>query len=1265
MGRKSREKRERRLARINADSRTSATETFVQERAAYEAEQEKRFCNHLEAIKRLLQQYRHCDVAIALCISELWPVNVGSSVKHTLVWRLLLGLQGERQEGKTVRTYEEFRGFVEALYATWPDFPMLEDFSPEADWGHVKVCLDGDFVPIFYGSCLERTPDFVEAFRITYADQPRAQAHMDLVVAMQAQIIESFKDLRSSEEGYYFPGGHVELPSEEFWAACRSTILNLQGKFSNWCEAAAPELETKIGSSNPPITWESFGDAAIQGNALPYVAVRADRCWVPMSVRGAPACVIEHWASKTEREVGSSAHRQLGQFVAKRFRNVVVGPLVVFIDDEPFEDLPVSCVVPNSAGVYLICACSHSLIKTASSAAATFYRNVRESTSIRFHLRNGYGFTLSKEEGDGPGVDDVRVILVLTLESAAHYFLEPPERPARLLPLADFITIFDSIKNLQELEDFWRFADLNQATLNPFSTSPADLYASFKDSDALLVEGAEAPTQIMLDPQWGTRRRFQTLAEFWSLAPRIFPDQSTGWRVSPGTEGVVELQSRNKRQVVYSTTVGMCTIQTLVEISPSSNIESLRMVNLVAQIIVDCSYHVREHLQDIPVFQRQHLLLVCAPDSSYPISANDAPKPKDQIDRLVTSANEEQAAKGVFHVRFDATSIFSGLNESEDASFEVRCLIETLQRCHNACGLSLPSDLEDRLKSKSKEQARYHVSIYDRNVDVPDYVKPVIPAPTDYKHARKRLASEIKSLGLSRGRFQLADAKAKIDPAGIQLLSQIENRLSSLDRKQLLRALVEQHDALLCSERLQILRARQSLAHEVEYDRLEAIEQARKDFALPARHYRYLLEKAISAPGSGKGDVVDVVLRELVALVDWYMVLRGASDTLHNGVDVAGVDIDDSFLPEVFYSDGADRRESEFGREYAKTKLEIEANAQDVVEGDYAELLSSKKLNCAFYDDAGFEYRNLIASLGFLSQAQRHGFSDELSLSYRSSPEGVINKITESIEGIDAEEVRRIVEFLTLSHEHVLKLSGSDVDERDVPHWEHRKRLHRYAIRPLVADGSNLLWGAETASRAMFNWLSVVRDGYLPADFEWPLVEGATREIKKSIERRLEVRAAEVFRRHTRYVEHGIDFSRRFKSEGFEKVGDFDVLAYWPGLNLIVTVECKYNQPAYTTKDARRLRDKIFGSSEDDRKGQFSRLKRRRIFLEENRARMLKLLDWPEAKSGNPRNLEVYVSRDLYYWFVHPPYPVPTQFVRVDALETWIRKELSSANSGG
>lgn len=1263
MGKKSRKKRERRIARMRSDPKVLLDEMLESHRQRSDAaDKGNPFQENLEATRTVLRKYKPLDAAIALGVSELWPANAGSPIKHIFAWAVLIGLPNDEDSGISILTYADFKVFSEALYEAWPEFPMLEDFSPEADWGVIRTLLGQDFVPMFYGSCIERTPDFIEAFRITYAHVPEAQAHMDLAVALQARIIESMPDL-SSTPITETQSAHVEVPPENFWLVCRQTLQEIGANVANWRAKAGDALTTRSSMFKAPLTSNTFGDAVMQGMALPFLAVESEGTWIPMSVRNGPGVVIDHWSNKEGSEVNVKTHRSLARFVADRFPETVIGPINLFINNALCDDLPISCIISTASRVYLICACDHTSNERVSSAAKNTYKKIKPGAAIRFSLTDGRGFMLSKDGSTGPNAEELQFIIVVTQASTSFGSITVPERPARLFPLADFITVFDSLNDLGELERYWEFVDAQRGSLSPFSSGPADLFASYKDTHGVLIDGATSPTFIGLDPHWGTSWRFNSLASFWSRAPRIFPDGSPGWRVTSGTEGVSELESRHHTAIAYSTSVASCTVQTQVELSEALKPEDARLIDLFAQLLADSLYRSRDQISDIQLFGAPHVLFNCVPAPSCSVEAEEAPKPIEEFVHVVTSVEEDVVRKGLFHLSVDPRAVLAGLNAAKDASFEVRCLLETLKRSQTASGWELPDHFGDRLGSMAKEQARYHLKVVPRNVDVPDYVNPVVPTPTDYKLARKQLASEFMALDLSPGRYELSEAKTRIDSGSGRLRLYIDNKLASLDRHQLLRTCIEQHDALLVSERMKVQRTRQSLAHQVDYDRLDAIEQARKDFGSVARHYRYLLEKAVSSPPSGTGEVNNQVLRELVGLVDWYMVLTGASDVLHNGIDVGGVVIDDSYVPEVFYSDGFEDREAEFAREYAKSRLGLGANSEDAVEGVPEELLSSDSLRSAFRADLGFDFQRMVTALAVLSQAQRHGFGDRLALSYAAAPNLVAQRLADNIENLDFSEAERIVAFLTLSEHGVRRLSGRDVDESDVPFWEHNKRTHRYAIRPLIVDGSDLRWGAEVTSRAMHNWMSTVRDGYLPADFDWPHVRPVIRKIKASIEKRLETRTEEIFQKHTPFVKRGVDFFRKFREEGFEDVGDFDLLAYWPDINLLVTVECKYNQPPYTIKDGRRLRDKIFGKSEDDRGGQFSRILGRRRFIEQNRSRLIKLLEWPEAETEQPNNIELYVSRDVYYWMVHPPYPVPTQFVRVDTLDTWIKTELVKSSN--
>lgn len=384
------------------------------------------------------------------------------------------------------------------------------------------------------------------------------------------------------------------------------------------------------------------------------------------------------------------------------------------------------------------------------------------------------------------------------------------------------------------------------------------------------------------------------------------------------------------------------------------------------------------------------------------------------------------------------------------------------------------------------------------------------------------------------------------------------------------------------------------------------------------------------------------------------MVLADASDVLHNQVDVSGVYIDDQFVPEVFYSDTWQKREEEYAHELAKIRLGEDIKNADAVEGAAAELLVREELQKAFRADVGFELQKLLQALTVFTQPVRFGLADDLALFYLEEPDHLAHAIVRGFEGITLGEAAAIVSFLTLSEHDIRRLPGKVIDESDVPLWEHSKRLHRYAIRPLVPVGKHVVWGAESTSRCQLIWLSAVRDGVLPADFRWPNVQTVVKSIKKFIEGALEDRAVEIVKRHTPHVEGGVDFFRRFRKEGFADVGDYDVFAYWPATNTVLYAECKYNQTAHSIKDSRRLRDQMFGVSDMDRNGQYSRIQGRREFLAKNREKMLDLLKWPKPAEVPPRDVEVYISRELHYWMVHTPYEVPTKFIRVDALDAWV-----------
>lgn len=192
--------------------------------------------------------------------------------------------------------------------------------------------------------------------------------------------------------------------------------------------------------------------------------------------------------------------------------------------------------------------------------------------------------------------------------------------------------------------------------------------------------------------------------------------------------------------------------------------------------------------------------------------------------------------------------------------------------------------------------------------------------------------------------------------------------------------------------------------------------------------------------------------------------------------------------------------------------------------------------------------------------------SDDLQLSYRSTDDARVTELAKVVQDVTEPVARKLVDFLVLDPGRIRLLSGKDVEESDVPIWEHRKRDHRYAIRPLIRlDGGQLVWGAAAASRAHDIWAGSFAGGYPPADLPWPHVE-VSALIKRRTELELETRAFEICRRYATYVQQGINFKHRFPKESYEDVGDFDALVYCPERSFWLTIECKYNSQLFALR---------------------------------------------------------------------------------------------------
>lgn len=1250
MGKKKKLKKPFRVSAIKPQLPIEMQRTMDERRKIFE----QAFQASCGGVRAVLTRFHPGDALTAVNISDLWQPNRASQVQHHLAFSLLVSTPADSFAPARMTTYEDFSGFCNALMEALPEFSMLEDYVPEADWGEVKVLLGEEPVAILHGGPVQRIVDHMEAFRICHANDSQAVADLERAIRLQGELLRQVPG-NSGDQADELAPGHVEVPPKSFWEVVMPALMQLPA-----AEQLRADYVVELGQ---PAFWKDasgFSDAVMTGAALPWLAVLIDGTPRAMSLRNATTVVIDVWA-KAALDAPAQIAARLGTYVAKRIegRSCLTGPLQLRSRGERVP-LAVAAVLIDGPHYFLVVPVPPGQLAQAGKAVTAMRRVMRDADWGLQVVGTSDGFQLRDAHGAVPRPAAVKIILVNTPVSTGLSMIKPPSAEARLMSLVDACTIFDSIESVDELARFWSYVDgLREFGGSPFSDL-GDLFGSFRDVHAQIIEGAVVPNFLGLDPHWGASWRYGQLKAFWKQAPLLFPDEDSAWETHErkGVSSLTRVTARNAPKLAWSSAIRTSTLHFILD-ADAVGLES-RDGSLLELFVHCAADSIAERASIIAPFLElpfQRVNLHCFSATHLLASGGEEQTQQAVTMPLITAWNE--TPRGDAHnyqarLTVNLAKLAQDLEDAEDARFEVACALAVIERLFATLDRPMPAELCEALAGTAARPPRFTLNRMRRMVDVPDFTQPQVPRPEDFKVARRDLAILLKAQGVAPGTYTLEVAKALINPARAAYRDAVHQRIRALDRERLLRYCVEQYDALIASYDRDELRIKHSLRHEVDYDREQSLAEAHEKFVRESRNYRYLLESALVLASPQVSPVHAEAVLSIQAVVDWLFVLYGASDVLHNGIDVGGLRVDDQYVPEVFYSETRDAQEEVFGREMAALRLGVNVAEEDKVTTALSMEAYMAALDIAFAKDLHFTYSHLLQVLSTLILWVAAGGARALACSYVSDRQTVAGRAMAAHPDLPQDAALAVIDFLVLAPDQVCRLIGKDVLEDDVPVWEHSKRGSRHTIRPLIElpDG-RLLWGAAAAGRAKRIWTGSLSAGYLPADYPWPAVRKAVGRLKKELEDGLEDRAHEVCARAMPYAIKGIDFKDRFPKQQFPDVGDFDVLAYRPAENQWLTAECKYNQPAFCLKDTRRLRDRIFGGGSE--LGQLRKIERRRDFLTQNADTLRTLLGWP-APADKPFSLtELYVSKDMHFWLRFPPYEVPTRFVQIDTLDAWLR----------
>jgi hypothetical protein len=242
------------------------------------------------------------------------------------------------------------------------------------------------------------------------------------------------------------------------------------------------------------------------------------------------------------------------------------------------------------------------------------------------------------------------------------------------------------------------------------------------------------------------------------------------------------------------------------------------MIDLFAQALADQLHSNRKILANASLFERTHLVLECRSNPTETVDDDVEPEIAGSAPLMVTAISlgePEVSGRADVRIFVSPVAVQHSLDDAKDASFEVEALVQTLTACSELNGTSVSADVIAQIRAGGQGPARFHLQVVRRTIDVPDFQDPIVPSSTEYKLARRTLAIKLQQLGFTPGRYELAEAKTRLDAGRNALREHLDTRIAKLDAAELIRACIEQNDELLAKDRGKVVRAIQSLKHEV------------------------------------------------------------------------------------------------------------------------------------------------------------------------------------------------------------------------------------------------------------------------------------------------------------------------------------------------------------------------------------------------------------------------------------------------------------------
>jgi hypothetical protein len=1241
---------------------------------------------NLTSREKQVPEYSFDDWAKSLFVLNLWLPNIASGAKFQFLYTLLESASSQLTSSNKIKTYEEFEQFGESLLELAPDFGLFEDYVPEPDWGEIKYFFRSRFFKIFYGGEVESSVDHYYAFEILhsgfddyYRENLASSALDDLEMCLSVQhaILDSIEHPSSDIE--QMSPGHIEIPPPEFWSRCidfldsYSPIGDFEPekvlRFTKDLDADAPTKMPK------PADFENRLHTG--ENCFYFFIKRGDNIY-PVMPRRFLSVLFDRWGTTLndhfptiERTVEHYELRIPAEFV--RFVRDRISPESLFDfahalypDEKPHSllfaivlaaldklllfHIPISFLAPRRDG--------HELgDELADDFAAA--KNLLSQAPLKLGLAR-----LGKTVQLDPAAENITLsaLLIACVPTPTVSFVGfsvPNDFDGNVMRLTDLVGIIDEVDDANELGHFFQFKNALRkegGLISPFN-SDLDLFGSFRDSHNVLVGGAINPTFIALDPHWGSNFRYESLKQFWAVYPSdAFLENPRGWKVESvdSRGGAVVFKSRTF--FAYYRLIRVDKAEFFIQ-TPAEYLtrEQGGLTETLMDSLADSFGIYRQNIENLAFASEPGSVLIIF----FPMSLVGSNSRFEHLLHLVPT-NElwkmdikrlKSTQKGV-RIVFNDTAVAERLIDASDRSLQVELFVDVLGELNHSVPDNDFAAVVEQLELEKSKPNRFRRFAREKRVSFPESAHHIKPALRDFKLADKEIAKIANATGVAPGDYEGSNAKEKITVLINELVRIVEAKVSEFNIAEAIPAFITNVDSLTHELEAEEARTKNSLDQEVDYVREIESGKRKSEYLHILHEHQYLIEKFVQLQPSGGGSLTQDAIGQLLALVERLLHLYTVSDHIHYDIFPSTLQISHDFIVRAQHVEDISARIEEWGIQQAQIKLGMIGTDDRISVGvDMAAYMS--ELDEAFRIDLGFGFNDLIAltimlcSWTYDDPGAEHTF-------YSATGDEIVSACEKRIEGFDLSVTDKILDFLTLHSDKVLMLERATEPTNDLPVWEHRKRSNRYGLRPLIKIGDRYYWGPHSVERSSKIWASMTNSHKLPSDIDSPTVAKLLDLYHEKYRIALQSKIAEIVCRFTSLIETEVSPSSRGFSD--EDIGDIDIFALTTDRTILLNIESKVIDQAFSNKDVNRVSQKIFGritSKGEFEKGYLQKVEARAEFLKVSGKQFAESI-WVKV-AEDVRVISIFVTPTSFWWTEFPPVETDVNFVELTLLEDFLR----------